>query len=207
MVYSSYEYKELNMPLYELALMFFLITNPIGNSPVILAMIKDLPFGRQQAVMLREGVIALVIALFFQYLGEYFLTFIGIKMYSLSLCGGVILFLTAVKMIFSTQDDDSLGESKKEPMIVPIATPILTGPGLMTIIMVYATQENNNIKITSALLIAWVGVLFVLYASPYLLKIFGKRGMVALEQIMGMILALLAIEMFLSGAGYFIKQL
>lgn len=194
------------MPITELALMFFLITNPIGNSPLILAMIKDFSFKRQKQIMLREGIIALVIALFFQFCGEAFLTFIGVKTYSLSICGGVILFLTAMKMIFSSNDEVSSPELKKEPMIVPIATPILTGPGLMTIIMIYSAKEADNIKITSALALAWVGILSVLYAAPYLQKIFGKRGMAALEQIMGMALALMAIEMLLGGTGNFIKQ-
>lgn len=195
------------MPISELALMFFLVTNPIGNSPVILAMIKDFSFKRQKQIMMREGLIALIIALFFEFFGEYFLNFLGVKIYALSFCGGVILFLTAIKMIFTLKEETQTQELKKEPMIVPIATPILTGPGLMTIIMVYATKESNNVKIASALLLAWVGVFAVLYAAPYLQKIFGKRGMVALEQIMGMILAFIAIEMFLSGAGNFIKQL
>lgn len=157
--------------------------------------------------MLREGMIALAIALFFQFFGEYFLTFLGIKMYALSLSGGVILSLTAFKMIFSSKEEGPIDGLKKEPMIVPIATPILTGPGLMTIIMIYSTKEADNIKISSALILAWVGTLFVLYFSPYLQRILGKRGMVALEQIMGMVLALIAIEMFLGGAGNFIKQL
>lgn len=195
------------MPIHELALMFFLVTNPIGNSPLILAMIKDFPFERQKQIMLREGIIALVIALFFQFFGEYFLKFLGVQVYSLSLCGGVILTLTALKMIFTTKQEDSHATLQKEPMIVPIATPILTGPGLMTIIMIYSTKEANNVKISSSLLVAWVGILFVLYFAPYLQKILGKRGMIALEQVMGMILAFIAIEMLLGGAGHFIKQL
>lgn len=195
------------MPIHELALMFFLITNPLGNSPLVLAMIKDFPLKRQKQIMLREGLIALVIALFFQFFGEYFLSFLGIQLYSLSLCGGVILLLTAFKMIFSLKDEAATAEIPKEPLIVPIATPILTGPGLMTIIMIYATKEANTLKITSALLLAWVGILLTLYTAPYLQKIFGKRGMVALEQIMGMVLAFFAIELLLTGTGNFIKTL
>lgn len=187
--------------------MFFIVINPIGNSPLILAMLKDFSFLRQKQIMLREGIIALVIALFFQFFGEYFLNFLGIKIYALSLCGGVILFLTSLKMIFASKEESTSTQAAKEPMIVPIATPILTGPGLMTIIMIYATKEANNLKITSALLLAWAGVLAVLFGAPYLQKIFGKRGMIALEQVMGMILALIAIEMFLGGAGNFIKQI
>lgn len=195
------------MPIYELALMFFIVANPVGNSPLILAMIKEFSFTRQKQIMMREGIIALAIAIFFQFFGDYFLNFLGIKIYALSLCGGVILFLTSLKMIFSFKDEGTATQAAKEPMIVPIATPILTGPGLMTIIMIYAAKEPDNLKISSALILAWIGVLSVLYAAPYLQRILGKRGMIALEQVMGMILALIAIEMFLGGAGNFIKQL
>lgn len=105
------------------ALLFFLITNPIGNSPAILALVKDLDFNRQRQVLFREGIFATLLALFFQYFGEYFLTFLHIETYTLGLCGGILLLLVALSMIFPKREEGEEQTTKVEPFIVPIATP------------------------------------------------------------------------------------
>ena len=195
------------MPISQLALMFFLVTNPIGNSPAILALIKDFDVRHQQRILFREGLSALAIAVFFQYFGEYFLGFLKVEPYSLTLCGGILLSLTAINMIFSLGKPVESKIMKQEPVIVPIATPLLSGPGLLTIIMLNSAAEHDNFKITSALLIAWVGIMFILFIAPYLQTLLGKRGLGALEQIMGMVLGLIGMEMLLTGISAFLKTL
>lgn len=195
------------MSIAELALTFFLVTNPIGNSPTILALVKDYPFERQKKILLREGIFSLLIALFFQYFGEIFLTAIGADSYALTLCGGILLLLVALQMIFPKSEKSDNHLPKQEPFIVPIATPLMSGPGLMTIIMINANLEKSNLKITIAILIAFVGVIGVMIIAPYLQRIIGKRGLLALEQLMGMILALIATEMVVKGAHLFADTL
>jgi len=193
--------------LFQIALTFFLVTNPIGNSPTILALVKDFEFERQKKILIREGLIALLIALFFQYFGEVFLGVLHVKNFAVSITGGVLLFLVALSMIFSTEpSSSSSSEQKQEPFIVPIATPILSGPGLMAIIMLFSRQESNNLKITLAILLAWVFVLAVVAAAPYLQKLLGKRGLVALEQLMGMLLAMMSAGMILNGIKLFVEN-
>lgn len=195
------------MSLFQIALTFFLVTNPIGNSPTILALVKDFEFERQKKILIREGLIALLIALFFQYFGEVFLGVLHVKNFAVSITGGVLLFLVALSMIFSTgPSSSSSSEQKQEPFIVPIATPILSGPGLMAIIMLFSRQESNNLKITLAILLAWVFVLAVVAAAPYLQKLLGKRGLVALEQLMGMLLAMMSAGMILNGIKLFVEN-
>lgn len=192
------------MSLFQIAFTFFLVTNPIGNSPAIVALVKDFEFERQKKILFREGLIALLIALFFQYFGEVFLGVLNVKDFAVSMTGGTLLFLVALGMIFSSGTTDAQRKQKQEPFIVPIATPILSGPGLMAIIMLYSRQEANNIKITLAILLAWVFVLAVVAGAPYLQKFLGKRGLVALEQLMGMLLAMMSAGMFLNGIRLFV---
>lgn len=189
------------MSIFTIALTFFLIANPVGNSPVIIALIKDFDFKRQRFIAFREAMIALAIALFFQYFGELFLSSLNIQPYSLTITGGVLLLCVALSMIFSIDTHSETVKSKTEPFIVPIAMPIITGPGLMATIMIFAQREQNNFKITSALLLAWVGVTSVMTFAPYLQRLLGKRGLVALEQLMGMILALISVDMIVKGSG------
>jgi small neutral amino acid transporter SnatA (MarC family) len=190
---------------FALALTFFLVANPIGNSPAIIALVKDFDFNRQRVIMLREGLLALLLALFFQYAGEIFLGGLHISDYAVTFTGGVILFLVSLSMIFSQHFSDADDKVKKpEPFFVPIATPILSGAGLLSVIMINAKIEQNNLKLTMAILLAWVGVFGVLLAAPYLQKLIGKRGLAAMEQIMGMILAMISIEMIVKGSALFV---
>jgi len=190
--------------IFPIAVKFFFIANPIGNTPAIVALVKDYSFEQQKKIILREGVIALLIALFFQFFGEYFLNLLNIQDYALTLTGGIILFLVALGMIFNFDHETKKTKLKQEPFIVPIATPIITGPGLMALIMLYSRLENDDIKITAAILLAWIGVLAVLASAPYLQRAVGPRGLIALEQLMGMILAFIATEMFVKGVSMFL---
>lgn len=190
-----------------MALTFFLIANPIGNSPTIIALVKDFEFARQKKILFREATIALLFALFFQYFGEITLGALNIKDYTLTITGGLLLLIVAHGMIFSFQPIEGANSSKHEPFIVPIATPILSGAGLLSVIMLFSAREKNDFKITSAILIAWIGIYFILAIAPYMQKILGKRGLVALEQVMGMILALISMQMVVNGAALLLKTL
>lgn len=193
------------MSLIKIMFTFFLVANPIGNSPAIIALIKDFDFDRQKRIMLRESLLALFLALFFQYFGDLFLSHLGISVYTLRISGGVLLLLVSLGMIFSTTNTDGTTTSlKREPLFVPIATPLITGPALLTIIMFFSHQENNHFKISLAICLTWIGVTLCLLAAPYLNKFLGKRGLAALEQLMGLFLTMMAVGMIVQGLSEFI---
>lgn len=110
-------------------------------------------------------------------------------------------------MLFHKPEVETKDVVKQEPFIVPIATPLISGPGLMTMIMVTSREANSSLEVTLAILITWIGVTIVLVGSPYLQKLIGVRGMAALEQVMGMILGLISMSMIVKGAGLFVKTL
>lgn len=192
---------------FALALIYFLVANPVGNSPAILALIKQYDFARQKKIVFREAMISLLIILFFQYVGEVFLGMLKVSDYALTITGGLVLFLTAMQMLFHKPESAEEAANKSEPFIVPIATPLIAGPGLMTMVMVSSKEVNNNFIITLAILIAWVGVTAVLVGAPYVQKLIGKRGMAALEQVMGMVLVLISTAMLFNGIALFVKTL
>ena len=190
-----------------LALTYFLVANPIGNSPTILSLLKNYSFEKQKKIIFREAIFSLIVALFFQFFGEMFLKFLHIKQYTLTFTGGLVLFMTSLQMIFHKPESLILEQAKIEPFIVPIATPLISGPGLMTMIMVTARSQNNDFIITAAIMIAFSGVTAVLVSAPYVQKLIGKRGMAALEQVMGMILGLISMQMLINATHLFIKSL
>lgn len=194
------------MSIFQIALTFFIVTNPIGNSPTIIALIKDYSIREQQKILFRESMFAMLLAIFFLFMGEMFLNCLNIQHYTLKMSGGVLLFIVALKMIFSIRNEEESNKPKQNPFIVPIATPLLSGAGLLTMILVTAKDQANDWKIFGAILLAWIGVTGVMLASPYLQIILGKRGLLALEQLMGMILAMIGIEMIVGGLSLFISQ-
>lgn len=195
------------MTITQLALIFFIVTNPIGNSPAILALVKNHSLKKQQLILLRECIFAMLLAIFFLFLGETFLDQLNIQNYALTISGGILLFTVALNMIFSERLEESIQKPQPDPFIVPIATPLLSGAGLLTMIMLYSKQEADDIKILLAILLAWVGITAVLVTMPYLQVFLGKRGMLAMEQLMGMLLAMVSMQMIVQGTSLFLKVL
>lgn len=194
--------------LLELTLTFFIVTNPIGNSPAMLAIVKDFDFKRQQIILFRESIIALCLALFFQYFGKIFLDALNINQYAVTITGGILLGYVALSMIFSKNKEDATsGGIKTEPFIIPIAMPIISGPALLAMIMFNTNIYQNHLLITLAILITFVGVIAILTFAPYLNKLLGKRGLVALEEIMGMILLMISFQMLVTGMQELLKNL
>lgn len=196
------------MTIFQLAITFFIIANPLGNCPTIIALIKNHPLKKQQQILLRESLIALALAVFFLFFGEVFLGYLKIDDYALKISGGVLLFVVALNMIFSDHSESPTSqETLEDPFVVPIATPLLAGGGLFATIMTFGAQENNHMKLLLSLSIAWIAVTAVLVAAPYLQVIIGKRGLLALEQLMGMLLAMIAVELLVSGFTLFLQVL
>lgn len=193
------------MTLYQKVLTLFIVTNPIGNLPIFIALLKDFNIARQRRILLREGLIAFIIAMGFLFLGETFLDFMQVKKYSISMCGGSLLFIVAMQMIFP-HHQSNVEALKREPLVVPIATPLLAGGCMMTTILVYSQQDPNTLRVFSAICLSQFAVIAVLMVGPYLHKLLGKRGIIALEQLMGMVLSMLAIEMILSGIMLFLNE-
>lgn len=193
--------------IFSVAFALFLVANPIGNSPVILGLLKDFDLERQKKILLRESFFGFILAIFFQFFGEVFLSSIGIQSYALTYCGGILLLLVGISLIFAKPEDNTVAAMKQEPYIVPITTPLIAGPGVMTMIMIFSQKEPAVWKTTLSITIAWVFVTLVLFLSPYLLKVLKKKGMLALEQLMGLMLAMISIQMLVKGTRIFLQQL
>jgi len=190
------------------AFTLFLIINSLGMAPVILALLKDYAPKQQRLIMLREAIIALLFILVFKYIGEAFFSWLEIGRPSIEVAGGVILFLIALRMIFPhLKANDEMELSKEGPFIVPIAVPLLAGPGTLTTVMIQARSNPDSINMLYAIFIAWICSLLVLLAAPTLKRIIGTRGLNAFERLMGLILTLLAVQMMMHGLTNFYTAL
>lgn len=190
--------------LFKIVITLFFMAGPLTCLPLFLALLKNFSPARQRFILVREGLISLVIALFFQYFGEVFLDLLHIQKYALSIGGGVIVMLVSIPMIFPKLEQKGEVVLKKEPFIVPIATPLLSGAGVLTFIMLMAGDPAiERITLTLGIALAWTAIVLVLLAGPTLQRLLGKRGLIALEQLMGMLLLMLGVQLLLKGLNLF----
>jgi multiple antibiotic resistance protein len=174
--------------------------DPLGNVPLFLSVLNNVEPKRRQRIILRETFIALVILSFFLFFGQYILEGMHISEPALQIAGGIILFLIAIRMIFPQHGQEDKSQLNIEPLIVPLAVPLIAGPSTMTMVMLLANQAPNHMFTWFiALGIAWSISTVILVFADSLRKILGERGLTAIERLMGMILTTMAVQMFLSG--------
>ena len=182
------------------ALLLFLILDPLGNIPVFLGLLKPLPDHRRRIVLARELLIALVVLFIFLWGGQYLLELMHLRQESVSIAGGIVLFLIGLKMIFPS-GEGMFGEVPDgEPFIVPMAIPLVAGPSGMAAVMLLAAQEPGRMGDWSlALILAWLATAVLLFSATYLYKVLGIRVLMAVERLMGMLLVALSVQMLLDG--------
>lgn len=174
----------------------FVILNALGNIPVFIALLKDFDAKRQRIIIIRELLIALAIMLLFSYFGEEVLSLLNINIPIFRVGGGILLALIALSMLFpKPHSAETLPE---EPFIVPLAIPIITGPGTISSIIVFSQEQGPGMMVF-CILAAWIPSITFLLLSSFLKKVLGEKVLFAFERFAGMILMFIATQMFTTG--------
>ena len=190
------------------AVTLLLIMDPLGNVPIFNSVLAGCEPSRRARIIVREVVLALVILMGFLFAGNAILGFLGLSQSSLSIAGGVLLFIISMRMIFPGRHSGGEAEGDDEPFLVPLAVPLIAGPSTIAILLLLSSREPGRMLDWSiALFFAWLVTAALLVASPWLLRFMGNRGARALERLMGMILVILAVQMLLNGIRDFITSL
>ncbi|SEQ14310.1 MarC family protein [Neolewinella agarilytica] len=181
------------------ALLLFFILDPLGNIPLVLTLLKDMDKGRRQRVVIRECLIGLVILVAFLFGGDTFLSVFHLETEAVRIAGGLIFLLIGLKMVFPSADAP-LFPADQEPLVVPIALPMIAGPSaLATLLVLSHNNPNNQYGLLAALLLAWGVSTIILFSAPLLYRVLRKKGLIALERLMGMLLLILSVQMFIDG--------
>ncbi len=188
------------------ALLLFLILDPLGNIPVFLSLLKALPPARQRVVLVRELLIALAVLMVFLWAGRYLLELMHLRQESVSIAGGIVLFLIGLRMIFPPADGIMGEQPEGEPFIVPMAIPMIAGPSGMAAVMLLGSQEPGRMGAWSlALAIAWAATAIILFSATYLQKWLGTRVLTAIERLMGMVIVAISVQMLLDGIASYLR--
>jgi multiple antibiotic resistance protein len=187
-------------------LLLFLVMDPLGNVPLFLSMLKDLPPARRRIVLVRELLIALAVLFAFLFGGQAILDALHLRQEAVSIAGGIILFLIGLRMIFP-HPEGVFGEAPGgEPFIVPLAIPCVAGPSTMATLLLMGHGEPDRLTEWSIALVgAWAATAAILFASTTLYRLMGVRVLTAVERLMGMLLVAISVQMFLDGVAAYLR--
>ncbi len=198
----------MNADLVSAFVLLFLVLDPLGNVPVVASLLKQVDPARRRRVVLRECALAYGILVAFMLFGRQFLDLMHLSEIAMSIAGGVILFMIAIRMVFKSPEGIFGDTLDHEPFIVPLAIPLIAGPSALATVMLMVSREPAKlglwiVALTAAMLVSAL----ILSLGERIEKLFGKSGMEAVERLMGLILTAIAIEMLLGGLREFLLQL
>jgi multiple antibiotic resistance protein len=183
--------------------LLFLVLDPLGNVPLFISATDRVQKERRKKVILRESLIAYVVLVFFFFCGRPILRTIGLDEPSLSIAGGVILFLIALKMVFPERNYYSEGDG--EPFIVPLAIPLIAGPSAIATVLLFMTRAQMPMHmLLLAITCSWAASTLILVCSSYMHRFLGERGLAAVERLMGLVLTAISIQMLMTGISQFL---
>jgi len=181
--------------------LLLLVLDPIGSLPVFISVMRNVAPERRARVALRESALAFAVLVAFMLTGQWFLTLMRLSERSLEVAGGVILLIIAVRMIFASGGEIYAADGQgREPLIFPLAVPLLAGPSAMATVLLLASRQPER-------LLAWIGALtvamvfsaVVLLGADRIRRWIGSSMVSAIEKLMGLVLTAIAVEMILAG--------
>jgi MarC family membrane protein len=185
-----------------------LVMDPVGNIPFFISLLARVEPERRLRVIARECAIALFVLVVFVLFGRALLSVLGISDSSLTIAGGVILFLIALRMVFRHPEGLFGDADGGEPFIVPLAVPALAGPAaIATVVLQVSRAPERTLEWMGAVVLAMLLTMAVLLASERIARLLGERTLMALERLMGLVLTAIAVEMLLRGIRAFVAQI
>ena len=185
----------------------FLVMDPFGNIPLFITSLKKVAPERRTRVIVRELLIALAIMVVFLFVGSKALELLGIAQYSMSIGGGLVLFIISIDLVFSKDNGEDSSPSKdEEPFVVPLAIPLIAGPASLSMLLIISSSQGGGpFYAFIAVMIASLLNAVVLMLSFPISNILGKRGLIAVEKLTGMLLVVMSVNMVMNGIADFMK--
>lgn len=179
--------------------LLLLLLDPLGNIPLLLSLLRGFSPSDRQRIVLRESAIAGAVLLIFVFVGDWLLAAMRLSEQALEISGGLILFMIALRMVFPVGSSDEAADMDGDPLIVPLAIPMIAGPSALATVLLNARQTDHPTSLVLAIVIAVIINTLILLSAGRLARLFGKAGLAAMERLMGLILTTIAVQMLISG--------
>ena len=182
----------------------FVVIDPIGLTPLFVALTQGMEARARRAIGFRACLVAFGILALFGLFGEAVLGFVGIRMPAFRIAGGVLLFLTALDMLFErrTKRREDSAEERSDPSIFPLGMPLIAGPGAIATMILLTGQQPGvaGYLWAVAVMASVLCIVFVLFllAGP-IERALGRTGTNIVTRLLGMLLAALAVQFVVDG--------
>ena len=186
-----------------------IIMDPLGNLLFFLLFTKQNTPAEKGRMALITSVAACLILFFFAFTGDSVLHYFGIGLPAFQVAGGFIFFVYALQMLHlipsglkTTIEEEEEGITKTNAALVPMATPMLAGPGAITAVLVWKLNPDNPANIPLlliAIMIACFTVFNVFYFGKKISKVLGVGGIRVITRLMGLLLAVIAVQFMING--------
>ncbi|TCP42276.1 MarC family protein [Rhodovulum marinum] len=184
----------------------FVVIDPIGLAPMFVALTQGEGTRERRAIALRAAAISVGLLTLFGIFGEQVLGFVGISMPAFRIAGGILLFLTALDMLFerrAKRREDQANDDRPDPSVFPLATPLIAGPGAMaTMILLNGAVEREPLAMLfiHLVMIAVIALVLLMFLAAGLIeRALGRTGINVVTRLLGMLLAALSVQFVLDG--------
>ncbi|WP_375282074.1 MarC family protein [Pseudooctadecabacter sp.] len=188
----------------------FVVIDPIGLAPLFVALTAGMSPQKRRQIAVRATLVAVGVLLMFSIFGEGILNFIGISMPAFRIAGGILLFLTALDMLFERRQrrredqavDDPDDDPDDDPSVFPLAIPLIAGPGAIAtvILLIGQTEDTAGYAAIMGVLAAVLALVFVMFLiAGQLERLLGRTGITVVTRLLGMLLAALSVQFVLDG--------
>jgi multiple antibiotic resistance protein len=186
-----------------------IIMDPIGNLPFFLLFTKENTSGERARMAFIASLVACIILIFFGVTGDAVLDFFGIGLPAFQIAGGLIFFVYALQMlrlipsgIKSTEEEERESVTKENVALVPLATPLLAGPGAITAVLVRQQNAEDALSIpllVLAVVLACLTIYCVFLFGEQINRFLGVGGVRVVARFTGLLLAVIAVQFVVSG--------
>lgn len=185
------------------AIALFIIVDPLGNIPIFVGLTENMAINQRKKVFNVATLVAFVLLLVFAFTGNEILTIFGISIESFEVAGGILLLIIAIRILISGSMHEH-AETPESVGAVPIAIPLLVGPGAITTTIFNLQVYNTAVTIAAVVIvlsITWIILRFI----GRIYRFLGKTGSVVIARVMALMIAAIAVQYILTGITHFMS--
>lgn len=185
----------------------FVVIDPVGLTPIFIALTPKMSAAERGRIGLRAVVISAILLTLFGLAGKAILSGIGISLPAFRIAGGILLFLTALDMLFERRTERREGQNnddqpENDPSVFPLSTPLLAGPGSLATMILLVGEDSGvgHIVMVHLVMLTVLAIALALFhlATP-LARALGRTGTMVVTRLLGMLLAALSIQFVIDG--------
>jgi multiple antibiotic resistance protein len=184
------------------ALALFIIVDPFGNIPIFVGLTENVQDAQKKKVYNTATIVGTILLLVFAFAGTGILTLFGLSIYSFEVAGGILLLIISIRILISGNTHEDV-ESPESIGAVPIAIPLLVGPGAITTTIFNIQQYDTIIAILAVLVVMAITWITFRYISQ-VYKFLGKIGSLIIARVMALLIAAIAVQYILTGVTHFV---